>query len=85
MKKKEFNSKLNLNKNIISSLQKNSIRGGTDSVVHATTYVIVNTIKITIELFTKPEVCPQETDYGCPLSHDCTTNPPSCVRTACIC
>lgn len=85
MKKKDFNSKLNLNKHIISSLQKSSIQGGTDTIVHATTYIIVNTIKITIEHFTKPRVCPQATEDGCPLSHDCTTNPPSCVRTACIC
>jgi hypothetical protein len=85
MKKKDFNSKLDFNKNIISSLQKSSLHGGTDTIVYATTYVIVNTIKITTEHFTKPTVCPDETKNGCPLSHDCTTNPPSCVRTACFC
>lgn len=83
MKKREFNSRLHLGKNIISKLQTDTLRGGTDSIVQATTYVIVNTIKITIEHFTKPGICPVETREGCPLSHDCGTNPPSCVRTAC--
>ena len=85
MKKKEFNSRLNLHKNVISNLQKTSIQGGTDSIIRTATYVIINTIKIATELFTKPEVCPGETREGCPLSHDCTTFPPSCVNTACNC
>jgi len=78
MKKKEFRSKLTLRKNKISNLQQSSLQGGTDGIVRTATYVIVNTIKITIELFTKPEVC----DEG---STRCTSIPPSCVETACFC
>ena len=78
MKKKEFHSRLKLGKKVISNLQQNSIQGGTDSVVRTVTYVIVKTVKITIELFTKPEVCDQN-------STRCTSIPPSCVKTACDC
>lgn len=78
MKKKEFNHRLSLRKNVISNLQSNTLQGGTDGVIRTVTYVIVTTVKITIEVYTKPEVCPED-------STRCTTIPPSCVETACIC
>ncbi len=78
MKKKEFHSKLNLGKSKISNLQQNNLQGGTDGIIQTVTYVIVRTVKITIDIYTTPEVC----DEG---STRCTTIPPSCVETACIC
>jgi len=78
MKKKEFHSRLNLGKHKISNLQQNSLQGGTDAVVETVTYVIVRTVKITIDIYSKPEICNEG-------STRCTSIPPSCVETACFC
>ncbi|WP_420572560.1 hypothetical protein [Kordia sp.] len=79
MKKKEFNSRLYLRKNVISNLQKNRLSGGTDGAVRTATYVIVTTIKITIDVYTK------QREHCTDGSTKCTTIPPSCVETACFC
>jgi hypothetical protein len=80
MKKKEFNSRLNLGKNVISNLQQNSIQGGTDSIATAT-YIIVNTIRVLTENITKVrDTCPDPTPID---PTKITTFPPSCVETAC--
>ncbi|WP_298424791.1 hypothetical protein [uncultured Kordia sp.] len=80
MKKKDFNSRLNLNKNVISSLQKNSITGGTATIVPATTFIVVKTIKITIEHFTRPGLCVTEiTNETCPDTEN------SICKTDCNC
>lgn len=75
MKKKVVTSKLRFTKNVISNLQSKNLRGGTDVIVYGVTYVIVNTIKITRDIYTTPEVCDGN-------SERCTTIPPTC--TTCL-
>lgn len=77
MKKKEFNSRLKLRKNVISNLQSNSLHGGTDTIAYPVTYIIITTVKIATELYTKkPRMCPPDN------SERCTTIPPTC--TTCL-
>jgi hypothetical protein len=69
MKKKQFHSKLNLNKHKISNLQQSSIQGGTDPIAVGT-YIIIKTIKVLTELITV-RICPGDTttlsvDTECP-------------------
>jgi len=56
MKKKQFHSKLNLNKHKISNLQENSVQGGGDTTA-TITYVIITTVKVFTEHVTGPRMC----------------------------
>jgi hypothetical protein len=56
MKKKQFNSKLNLKKHKVSNLQQHNVQGGGDTTA-TITYAIITTVKIYTEWVTTPRVC----------------------------
>ncbi|MBC8753734.1 hypothetical protein H2O64_03575 [Kordia sp. YSTF-M3] len=74
MKKKEFNSKLQLGKNVISNLQASAINGGTDIPLPVTTIII--TIKTQYRLCTHIATCNCSMhcvteDDACKTERDC--------------
>lgn len=71
MKKKNLHSRLNLKKHKISSLQQNSIQGGTDTIV----YVIITTVKILTEYVTDPRICRSVDATECTLTTVTTSTP----------